>query len=175
MLHSYWFSTQPNQICCARLKCNTLIHYILLWLVVKDCSIMIVIQWKILKYIEASCVLFSILPLLDSNSPMQLIKCANPYKTLLKLIGRQWIGSCDILRELWTMASILLSHQILISLAIVMQIRLLNQMADAPWLNIASTLVLISWSSKKQSTISHSSTEAEYRSLAALTTKVTWL
>lgn len=33
----------------------------------------------------------------------------------------------------------------------------------------------ISWVSKKQTTVSHSSTEAEYRALAATTTKVSWV
>jgi hypothetical protein len=34
---------------------------------------------------------------------------------------------------------------------------------------------LISWSSRKQSTVSHSSTEAEYKSLANTTAKLMWL
>lgn len=34
---------------------------------------------------------------------------------------------------------------------------------------------LVSWSSKKQAVVSRSSTEAEYRSLAAVTTELAWL
>ncbi|GAA0143494.1 hypothetical protein LIER_35754 [Lithospermum erythrorhizon] len=34
---------------------------------------------------------------------------------------------------------------------------------------------LISWSSKKQPTVSHSSTEAEYRALASTIAEITWL
>jgi len=33
----------------------------------------------------------------------------------------------------------------------------------------------ISWSSKKQSIVSHSSTEVEYRALATIATKLAWL
>ena len=34
---------------------------------------------------------------------------------------------------------------------------------------------LISWSSKKQSTVSHSSTEAEYKSVANVTVELIWI
>lgn len=58
---------------------------------------------------------------------------------------------------------------------------------DADWGScldsLKSTLVsafflgesLIAWKAKKQTTVSHSSTEAEYRALAATTSEIVWL
>ena len=130
----------------------------------------------ILLLIEALLEHFNISHSLDQIYPLQFGRSINLWVLLLRTIFKLLSVSWDTFEVLYIM--VLHSHLVLIIyLLILMQIRLEIQLNCRFITGIVFFFgnCPITWSTKKQATVSRSSTKAEYRALASLTAELCWI